>query len=318
MNNIGSFLSNYNKHRKETTHKQCLAIDCPDKVIKAHSIQNNKILNKLSNNGDVMYFDFGKIEYPLNLRRIGRGKATTFSGFCSNHDSLIFRPIELYDYAPGDREQEFLFAYRSFARAYIIKKSAKNLNLRMKTFLGQESDTMFTNSIEIALINTLAKLEEHKVIFYKNLVHKKFHKIKTETIIFEEEYSLAASTTFFLLGDINGKVINDTVNANKYISPFFLNVFPKNGKTYVLMSYFNKDKYMYLEVMKQILNSSIDKQKNIISNLIIINAENFVFSPDKFNLLSLKEQEHILNIYNKWITHQPVKLAPIKDLNIFF
>ncbi|WP_270406064.1 hypothetical protein [Paenibacillus timonensis] len=318
MNHIDLFLENYNKHKKETMHKECLVTGCFEKVIKAHSIQNNKILNKLSDNGEVMYFDFGKPEFPSLMRRIGRGKATTFTGFCSKHDTFIFRPIELKDYVLGDKEQEFLFAYRAFARAYVIKKSAKNLNERMISELGPGHKAQNIILWEKALIRTLAKLEEQKIVLYNNLINKKFNKLTTNRIVFDLEFSLATSTTFFLLGDLNGKVINDPVNPNKYISPFFLNVFPQGGKTYILMSYLSKDKHMYTNVMQQILNANVEKQKNIISNLIIINAENFVFAPDKFERLPLQKQTYILQTYNKWILQQPVKLAPIEDLDIFF
>jgi len=37
------------------------------------------------------------------------------------HDTNIFLPIEQRNYTPGEFQQEFLFAYRAYAREYHVK-----------------------------------------------------------------------------------------------------------------------------------------------------------------------------------------------------
>ena len=75
----------YRNLRKETRIKQCLHPDkgsCSEKIIKAHSIQNNKILKKISSNGFV-YMPRPKSDNPFAvITKYGRKEATTFTGFC--------------------------------------------------------------------------------------------------------------------------------------------------------------------------------------------------------------------------------------------
>ena len=76
MQNIGS----------EARIKRCLypnQNECSGKIVKAHAIQNNRILNKIAENGMVVTLD-GTFYFVFQTSDIkGRGVATTFTGFCS-------------------------------------------------------------------------------------------------------------------------------------------------------------------------------------------------------------------------------------------
>ena len=95
--------------------------ECSEKIIKAHSIQNNRILNFISENGKV-------ISMRDKFSPIGRGVATTFSGFCSKHDNQLFVDIEDIPYLTGNMKQNFLFSYRALCYEMIAKETAKNLH----------------------------------------------------------------------------------------------------------------------------------------------------------------------------------------------
>lgn len=120
-----------NKMRNKTLFSECIHQDdyCSKSISKAHSIQNNGILNKLSRSGKVMAIDFSKmnLDNKFKLREVGRGKASTFTGFCNHHDSKIFEPIENFYYKPNNKKQNFLFAYRAFALGYYERYSAYEL-----------------------------------------------------------------------------------------------------------------------------------------------------------------------------------------------
>ncbi|APB70282.1 hypothetical protein PPYC1_07935 [Paenibacillus polymyxa] len=313
-------IENYNKYRKESTFKECIYrnIECSNKIIKAHSIQNNKILNKLSLNGNVLYFDFGDLYNVTKFKNIGRKKATTFSGFCSYHDSSIFSPIENYDYEIGNREQEFLFAYRAFARGYATKKTAINLLGKINEVLNpRKLITKEAQLIEIGLNRTMFEFEKYKQVFNISLKNKDYYRIKTDVIIFDIEYSFAVSAAFFLLGDLKGNMINNPLNLKSKVAPFFLNIFPENGKTIILMSYFNKDKHRYSFIKDQIVNNNIENQQVILSNLVVVNSENIVFSPEKFNNLEEAKRNELYEILKETSAFQPGTLAPFPELNIF-
>lgn len=110
--------------RTKNKHKQCwhpeaspqnCNVDGSGKIIisAAHSIQNNRTLKAISENGEVMgyYFESNGFEGKIEHKNF----ASIFWGFCNKHDS-IFYPIETSPYSGSD-EQHFLFAYRGFVIA---------------------------------------------------------------------------------------------------------------------------------------------------------------------------------------------------------
>ena len=114
----------YKQMRKEGRFKECIHPDkgaCSEKLIKAHSIQNNKVLSRISDNGKV-YMPCPKTDIPLSLQNeYGRKEASVFTGFCINHDKTVFQPIE-DELFSGTDEQIFLYIYRAFALEYHKKK----------------------------------------------------------------------------------------------------------------------------------------------------------------------------------------------------
>lgn len=106
---------------KETNFEECLFNNenCKGRIKVAHSVQNNRILNRISEAGH-LYTIEGRVNrgsFKPDFKKISKNKASTFTGFCDYHDNVIFKPIEtgLYE---DNKEQNFLFSYRSFCIAY--------------------------------------------------------------------------------------------------------------------------------------------------------------------------------------------------------
>ena len=96
--------------RNEARIKQCLhpnKDECDGKIIKAHAIQNNRILNKISDNGIVITMDGVSNLIFQSSDKKGRKIATTFTGFCSYHDKTLFQDVEDKDFV-GTKKQIFL------------------------------------------------------------------------------------------------------------------------------------------------------------------------------------------------------------------
>jgi hypothetical protein len=81
-----------------TRFKRCLEPrgSCNLEPINAHLIQKAQTLELLAKDGHVFQFatkhDGG---FPsLSVELVGKSKATTFTGLCSNHDQEVFRPID--------------------------------------------------------------------------------------------------------------------------------------------------------------------------------------------------------------------------------
>ena len=93
----------YGEHKKMRTIKECFyhkKDECNGDIKQSHSIQKNgrlSIIEEELNGNNMIYtftsFDVGTEEFIKTLRPIGKGKASTFFGFCDYHDSKLFSEI---------------------------------------------------------------------------------------------------------------------------------------------------------------------------------------------------------------------------------
>ncbi len=267
---------------QEANIKLCLYPDsanCSEHIIRAHSIQNNKILTTLADNGDLYmlkpnFFEFG----DTKLQKVGRAKATTFTGFCSKHDGEIFLQIESQDYIPGNKQQEALFAFRAFAKEWHAK-------LVSEKFIENQK---FTNSeLEAVLMGTKLALDDinQDLLVFKDILLKgEYDKIETKIITFDQQCSFSVCSGMTLPHDFKGHKL-EHFTGDDWVNPaqLFINIFPQNGKTHVLLSYFKKDSRIFKFLDNQLINKSPEVQKDLLSRLIVGNCENIVFSPQFIN-----------------------------------
>ncbi|MDF9841776.1 MULTISPECIES: hypothetical protein [unclassified Paenibacillus] len=338
-----AFFESFRKLRNQSFWEGCFHADqnCSERIIKAHSIQNNKILNKISENGEVLMFG-NELDESFELKAVmkkeGRKRATTFTGFCGHHDTTIFNPIENLDYQIGNKQQEFLFAYRALAHEYHAKKSTaeiarKSLELIKKgEFVelnkifeqrGEPSQDhiqfmriMFEAFLEGSK-DAEERLEIARVRMNGFLDYGYFDELITEVIEFPEEYHIATSATVIIEKDLEGNIVNDLNDFQTALAPTFVTVFPQSGKTYVLLSYLKRNQRRFKFIKSQILTKSVPEQKIIISNLLISYVENLAFSPIKWRQLDDSMQKKISAAFLNTATQLDKPLLLDKDIDIF-
>ena len=102
---------------KKCFHPQASAAVC-DKIVSAHTIQRSRGLERLVDSSNHVYtFHSRKQEEDIRVQRVGWREASTFTGFCSQHDGLTFGPLETTVFT-GTEEQCFLIAYRAVCHVY--------------------------------------------------------------------------------------------------------------------------------------------------------------------------------------------------------
>jgi hypothetical protein len=116
--------------------------DCNGPIVRAHSIQRSGGLTTIACDGHVYtvvptYGHLLKNDGQMKPRLTGVMDATTFTGFCSRHDSSTFKPIESGAFV-SSQEQCFLLGYRALCRSLYAKKfQDKLLGLTMTLDRGQ-------------------------------------------------------------------------------------------------------------------------------------------------------------------------------------
>jgi hypothetical protein len=268
--------------RREGRTKSCFAADsnCSNTIVKAHSVQNNRILTRLADNGEVIQLkhDIREEDFKIAPKPVGRRVASVATNFCGMHDTNIFLPIEQRNYTPGDFQQEFLFAYRAYAREYHAKL---------------EQTIMFKSAME--------KLDtpSQKEIIADGLQGSE--KTLKEMELYRSVLNQARQSS-------------DFTQIHTY--PLMLTVFPQGLKTHVLLSCFRKDKKSYACIPKQILSRTKAEQKIIISNIILAHIENLFISPSWWESRSKETQVSIANRFSETIASDNQALSNMLCINM--
>ena len=276
--------------------------ECSEKSINSHSIQNSKILEKLSSNGHVIMakatqnLETGPV---IKFEKVSRHKATTFTGLCQPHDSELFLPIDRHDFDLNNLEQKFLIAYRSVLREY---------HTRVKAFV--DSQVVYQKGIEIGKfspdriddatrLSVTPLFNVYTFYLYKHKYdmvckNNSFASIEHESIFVPNKLcNLAVSSILSPLD--NMKYQADRENP-KFIA---FNVFPDNDGIFILFSYFLEHEAEVRPYINNIVNMSREYQLYLLSKLILKECENFVISLKHFEKFTEDKKRSISNFFYK-------------------
>lgn len=267
--------------------KECLhpkKEKCSENIIKAHSIQNNKVLSKLSKNGNVI-MPIPKSDNPFQLlTEYGRKRATVFTGFCGHHDQM-FSPIEDGDFN-YEIKQVFLYIYRAFAIEYHRKMEGIKQQQEMKKF---NTDSIIDDFL---LGITLAKrdMEKDKELFDAAILKNEFNILNYVVYNFDKEIKFAATGFLTPTDDLQGNKIQNLSDFEAKMSNLYFSVFPEENKSYAIVAALKNDESLtdYITNLKGLTQ---EEQINFINYLIIKGTENLVINPDAWYALTEEDKE---------------------------
>jgi hypothetical protein len=310
-----------NKSASET--KQCYFIGCDKRTIHAHSISNKRLLLKLSKDGKVGFMKKTESLEYVELDETGRGQATTFSGFCEEHDK-IFHPIDNADYEVGNAEQEFLFAMRASAKEFNVRQSvgamADKLTERQEIAgIGLDKENLLELELyKLGFHQGDNDLKENRGIFVDCFNNSKYNVIQTKVIVADKELPMAVSSSFHPELAPDGTLLNDVspTGWDTKMKTWFLTVFPQNGKTYCIISYFRKYRRDFAFV-DDIVNADEEQKEVAISNLITSYVENFVANPDYWQSLSAGTKKRYNAVFANSFKAEHAPFIADEELNLF-
>lgn len=238
-------------------------------VSAAHSIQNNGILSEIAEKGIVIAYTLKKGKFVGE--EVQKNFASTFLGFCNTHDS-IFYPIETMSYS-NSPEQNFLFAYRGFVIACHKKREVS-------------TSKNFEDQSEIDII-------ENKKIFDKAIQLKNYSIIESEVFELPQFYPIAASSSFYLDFDFEGKSI---LHSDDRMENVFVTLLPKQkeNKTYFILSYFKQDEHLYKHIGEQLRKRN--NLKSDITMIVAAHTNNIFFNPIYYKTFIEEIQDVIMKI----------------------
>lgn len=155
-----------------------------------------------------------------------------------------------------------------------------------------------------------------------NLDSENYNNIVTDSITFNRDYKISASSWFLMNEDFEGNIVNNlkpTFYPKVDLRPTYLTIFPQNNKTEILFSYHRKHRNYFNFFREQVSNLRMDLQKSRISKLIIYYVENLFISPKKWNSLENNKKKHITKTFLDSMPDRQdlISIQNIQDIDLF-
>ena len=213
--------------REALSTKHCLApqawLDkCHGRIVRAHTVPKSGSLKTIVRDGHVYSLDLsldGITKTPGGpvLKLCGINRASTFTGFCSSHDSAIFSPLENFEFS-GTPEQCFLLGYRALARELYTKRDAvaqsglrRNLD-KGKTPAEQVLIQATIHALEIGLAAGLRDISCYKILYDGILESRRFAPVRAYIIEFEYPPPVMCSGAIWPEQDFVGANLQDVAH----------------------------------------------------------------------------------------------------------
>jgi hypothetical protein len=304
-------------NRDKLQLNRCLApgMRCASTAIKAHSISNSRVLGFLEHNGHVKAIckriDQG-VGPTISFENVGRNDATTFQGFCSQHDFNIFNLIDTTAFQSESPGYLFLLAYRAVAKEVhtLMDGAIKNqLGYQKRVDVGFDSPNEPSRAGIMAIERMTLAYETHlyKCNFDDLLVSKDFTNVLHEVIEIDHlEPTIAVCSLFSI-----------DVTPQDWSIRISLNILPlSEQKSVVIFSFLSIDAKPARVWLSPILCSSGYYQKYLLSKVILHHCENFVIRPAYFDTWTQQKTATVTDYFARTL-FEPAFRLDNQDLYLF-
>lgn len=292
-------------------YTRCLApsMDCEEEAIRAHSIQNSRVLDLVQTNGHVLMPRFRLIngEPVMKFVPVGRNDASTFTGLCSKHDTELFRAIDT-DLLDLDCDEHLRqLAYRSVMRELHteIENGERAWAMHEELCKGRADPKEVITNASLLFLDQNKKAQnvfQYRARYFDTAVNLKHLIVETEG----QPPILAASALFSVAFSSDGSPIMIT-----------LNVVPlSEDKTAAVITYPLATEMIVKKALAGLFGANGQTIQYELAKLIIQRVENFALSPAHYGTWSNDKKERVLREFVDCLS-EPKDIADHADLNIF-
>lgn len=289
-------LSIISKNARKSRINICLCNECKSKAIGAHALQENGVLSKLAvnkyvlmqnkkENTTMLEIEKGIKEPFYFLSEVLIKDATVQTCFCKKHDDKIFEDIEKSNriFSPTNLKQLFLFAYRTFSFEYYTEIISNKFYRNMFKDVPQlmKNPILVTNYKES--LKKKKEMDYYKNFFDDIIINEKYSELSTVAIEFPYTIKFANYMCIAPDFDLMGNNINVFDKKSKMMRRVFITSFPKDEKSYILISVFKKDFNVYEKYLKSFEQVSQEVIKYYFNFIIPLISENLILSPELWN-----------------------------------
>jgi hypothetical protein len=288
--------------RHRCLHFDRIGEQCKDDAIQSHSLQRRGPLASIAENGHVMkvggMLNVRTIESRSNFERQGLAKASTFPGFCNNHDSILFGEVENADI---DFTAKFCLtlAIRALAIEVYKKRVMVSLQHQMMDLLlkqgkieNREIALQLKRGAEAAVIENIKKLRALFASYHKNQPPN----LLKLAFKFEQESMFACTGAFEPDWDLHSNFLY-RVDPKKTewntVSLFCGNI---RGAFYVVFCGFQKYHNHRLDMFLKSIDHNASHLASLIFTASLAYTENIFVRQSWLECLSEAERSKVINL----------------------
>lgn len=296
-------------HEKRKT--TCLYPNCNYKPILSHSLQKSLLKSIADETNHVKRINVN-VEFKLNGKfsvleeNIGINEASTFEGFCNNHDTEIFKPIETGNIDYTNKEHHFLLLYRSISREYF---HVNNSFFLMRDVINELIKNMDENNMLGPCLLTQLYLQCCELFYIEKikesvdicLINKIWDNNFDYFHITYDKYLPIFMNAFFAVQGTNCDILFHKDVTKEW--PLFCSVtiIPQNNKTDIFYTIPKEQNNELKPFLRQFQNTNITEKELFLTDLIIRNSDNFFISPKFWEKIPENIREKIIIVFKKTI-----------------
>ena len=292
--------------RQEFARKYCLdpkaPSGCSGTIVSAHSVQRAILKKYIAEKGHVIQIKITPQVNPVGLlvkpEDIGINNATTFSGFCSTHDTVLFSPLEssVFNFEP---KQIALLGYRSICRELYGKDAEIAAADAMRDYASVNPDTIGFHKkdqvhqmLKIARINARTNLTNAKNLYTSMLSDER--QLRYYAVKFSDAPVYFNSVAFLPEWDFDGQRLQDLRFIAEF-KPISFSAWVANDRAVAVFCWHESADDICAPFVDSLRRSKSDRLADRILSMAFEFSENVVFRRDWWESISEPDRQRIVN-----------------------
>lgn len=319
-----------NRHSlKECIAKNITRIACRGDAINSHTISMGNSLQKIAETGEGHvyvydarnYMEIHKNKGKSLPRLCGIKRASTFLGFCSEHDRQLFIPIDSDEFK-STPEQCFLHFYRAFSKEYYNKlveyKDKERVLMSIDTDYAFEKRELcrklyksYYYGIEVALDGML----QLKNKMEQNIEKQDYSDLKALILEFDQPLPFLVSGATRPEQDFKGNYLQ-SISDNKFnpLDTLGVTSFSSKDRWYFVFSWLNVGSDVNAKFIESFLSINENHKFGRLVKMSFHLIENIIMSRVWWDKLSIEKKDYFNNLMNNGLNPFIAKNKhPLKD-----
>lgn len=280
-------------------HFSCLCPNCSQKAINSHSIQRNGWLSSIAENGHVVglkrklaaaLFNTPKrSSFVPIVTKIGLAEASTFKGYCNDHDTELFKCIEKEPLDRNNIHQVFAF----HLRAVSFERIAKINLIGIMSLINLPDEVFFQKELFYADSKYRWNLfwQSNKYDYFSKNYSYKWCKV-------EKNLGVASVTMIPPLSAIiedqymtEHLRFDGTYNIAR--PAFSLSVIPTENETHIVMCWHNEENHLVAPWINEFCQEDSYLLSKFLNKCIFTKSEDFYICPSLWDSLDEETRKSV-------------------------